>query len=173
MFFRNSKEIEIRDSSMHLNKEGRINDVSSKFMVMCKNYVSYYQDGQITLIHKKGSLHNILSCRPVSLFSNLNKVFENIIYNRSQSCCRTSNFIAKNQFGFRKNLNTELAALTFTDELLHVLEYKKMCYLFLLDYSACFDTLSRSILYDTLSRSILYDTLSRSIFYDTLSVNTL
>ena len=80
---------------------------------------------QITLIRKKGSLHNISSYRQVYLFSNLNKVFENIIYNRRQSFRRTSDFPAKNQFGFRKNLNSELAALTLTNKLLHVLKQKK------------------------------------------------
>ena len=42
MYFRQATETEIVESIMQLNKEGGINDVSRKFLIMCKNHVSYY-----------------------------------------------------------------------------------------------------------------------------------
>ena len=42
MYFRHAIETEIVESIMQLNKEGGINDVSIKFVCMCKNHVSYY-----------------------------------------------------------------------------------------------------------------------------------
>ena len=78
-------------SIMRFNKEGGINNISRKFLIICKNYVSYYlkdpfnfciisgispnvfKIAQITPTHKKGSLHNISNYRPVSVLSNLSK----------------------------------------------------------------------------------------------------
>ena len=42
MYFRNTTKTDIIESTMYLNKEGSINDVSRKFLVMCKHYVSIY-----------------------------------------------------------------------------------------------------------------------------------
>ena len=58
----------------------------------------------------------------------------------------------KNQFGIRKHRNTELVSLSLLDKVLQALEDKKYAICVFLDYSACFDTLSRSILYDKLER---------------------
>ena len=107
---------------MRLNNEGGINDVSRKFPVICKNFFSYcmkeifnfcittgvYPDvfkiAQITPSHKKGSLHIKSNYSPVSVLSNLSKVFENLIYNRLRSFCQRSIFHVKTQSGFLKNL---------------------------------------------------------------------
>ena len=40
MYFQSATETDIIKSIMHLNKEGGINDISRKFLVICKNYVS-------------------------------------------------------------------------------------------------------------------------------------
>ena len=42
MYFRNATETDVIESIMRLNKEGGINDISRKFLVICKNYFSYY-----------------------------------------------------------------------------------------------------------------------------------
>ena len=120
MYFRNAKETDVINSIMRLNKEGGINDVSHNFLVICKNYVSYYlkellnfcitpgvypnvfKNAQNTLILKKPSLHNISNYRPVFVLSNLSTVFENFIYNHIEIFCLTSKFLAKNQFGLKK-----------------------------------------------------------------------
>ena len=88
----------------------------------------------------------------MSVLDNLSKVFENLSYSRLQSFCHTSNFLAKNQFGFRKHPNSELAALSILDKILPVLEDEKYTMCVFLDYSAYFDNLSRSILYGKLER---------------------
>ena len=92
--FCQATETEIVESVMQLNKEGGIYDVSRKFLIMCKNHVSYYlkepfnfcidslvfpnvfKMAQIHPIIKKGSLRNILNYRPVSVLNNLSKVFK-------------------------------------------------------------------------------------------------
>ena len=41
MYFQNVPETDILESIKLLNKEGDINDVSRKILVMCKSYVSF------------------------------------------------------------------------------------------------------------------------------------
>ena len=114
----------------------------SSFFI-CKSHVSYYlkeifkfcidslvfpnvfKIAQNTSIHKKGSLRKISNYRHVSVLYNLSKVFENLLYIRLQSFCHASSFHAKNQFDFRKDRNTELAALSLLDKVLPALEDKK------------------------------------------------
>ena len=42
MYFLQATETETVYSIMQLNKEGGINDISRKFLNICKNHVSYY-----------------------------------------------------------------------------------------------------------------------------------
>ena len=86
----------------------------------------------------------------MSVLSNLGNVFENLIYNRLQSFRETYDLIAKNQFDYRNNRYTELAALTLMKNILPALEEKKYAICVFLGNSACFDTLSRSIPHDQL-----------------------
>ena len=57
---------------------------------------------------------------------------ETLLYNRLQSFCHASNFLAKSQFGFRKHSNTELAALSLHVKVLPAFEEKKMQYISLI-----------------------------------------
>ena len=115
----------------------------------------------------------------MSVLSNLGNVFENLIYNRLQSFRETSDLIAKNQFGFRKNRYTELTALTLMNNILPALEKKKYTICVFLDNSACFDTLSRSIFYVKLETygigvslnliKAYFAKMSQHVCYDALS----
>ena len=42
IYFRNATDTDLIESIIRLNKEGSINDISRKILVVCKNYVSYY-----------------------------------------------------------------------------------------------------------------------------------
>ena len=74
MYFRNATENDNIEFNMRLEKEGGIKDIYRKFLVICKNNVSYYQKevfnisttsgvypkvfkiAQITSLHKKSYL---------------------------------------------------------------------------------------------------------------------
>lgn len=53
-------------------------------------------------IHKQGDKTNISNYRPISLISNIAKIFERIIYNRLISFFEDCNILSENQFGFIK-----------------------------------------------------------------------
>ena len=98
--------------------------------------------------------YDFSNSKPVSVFSNPSKVFENIVYNTLQNFFKTFYFLAQNQVGFReeKNLNTELAALILLDKLLPALEEKIYAIWVFIDCSDCFDIFSPLISFDKLER---------------------
>ena len=109
---------------------------------------------QFTPIQKKFCPRNISKYRPVSMLSNIAKVFEKLIYKRLQVFGHTFNFLAKIQFGFRE---IPKPSVEFNGE---NTTYEEHAIYVFLNYCDCFDTPSRSILYDKLER---YGMLSVSL----------
>ena len=64
----------------------------------------------------------------------------------------SNGLLSASQFGFRENKNTELATLQLNDKILLAFEIRSYCIRVFLDFSACFDTISRNILYSKLSK---------------------
>ncbi|KAJ8704650.1 hypothetical protein PYW07_011838 [Mythimna separata] len=93
----------------------------------------------IILIHKKGPKDDIGNYRPISLISNVYKVFAKVILNR------ISNSLDENQpveqAGFRKDFST-IDHIHTTKQLIQKYnEYNKPIYLAFIDYSKAFDSL--------------------------------
>ena len=59
---------------------------------------------EIKLIPKGGDEHLLTNQRPISLISNLAKIYEKIIYNRIYSFISKHKILSEKQFGFIKNL---------------------------------------------------------------------
>jgi hypothetical protein len=60
-------------------------------------------------LHKAGDKHNMSNFRPISLLIAFSKVFEKIIYNRTNVHIILNKILTKEQYGFRNNLSTENA----------------------------------------------------------------
>ena len=69
--------------------------------------------------------------RPLSVHTNLSKLFENFVYDRLQKFCQSLIFLAQNQLSFRKNQSTDLAALSLLEKLLNFTQRVKISYTFL------------------------------------------
>jgi len=163
-------EDEIRKHIKLLKKEGDLNDISRRFLRLSIDYISVFicklfnmcidegvfpsifKIAKITPIYKKGAKNCISNYRPVSVLTNLNKIFESILFSRLNNYFSSFNLLSKNQFGFRKERSTELATLQLINKLLVSFENKKIAICVFLDYSACFDTISHEILYKKLER---------------------
>lgn len=72
-------------------------------------FPSKLKTAKLTPIYKKGDRRDPVNYRPISLLSSVSKVFERSIYNRIMSYLNQHNILAKEQFGFRPELSTELA----------------------------------------------------------------
>jgi len=75
--------------------------IINKSFVLGK-FPNLFKTAKVTPIHKKGSNDKVENYRPISLLSNLNKVFEKLMYKRLYSFLCRYDILFHKQFGFRK-----------------------------------------------------------------------
>lgn len=168
--FDHCNESEIRSMIMLLKNKGNLCDISVKFLKLCIDFISNilcklfnqcidealypdcFKTSRVTPIFKKGLRTKIENHRPISILCNIGKVFDSIIHDRFTNYFINNNILSDNQFGFRKNRNTELACIQLIDKILPSFTNGCYCICVFLDFSACFDTISRPILFEKLQR---------------------
>ena len=168
MYFSPCSEIELENEILAIKKRGNIRDISGKFLRLCSVPVSkilyrlfnlciekghfplVYKVARVTPVYKKGSRSEISNHRPISVLPCISKVFESIIYKRIQNYFISKGFLNKNQYGFRKKLNTEMAIFSLIDRMQIAFEDKCFGICIFLDYSKCFDIMCRYILFSKL-----------------------
>ena len=111
------------------NKSSRGHDsISNKLIkssqhILCKPltpninqmiHTNIYPNSQkIAKIFKKGDKLLFSNYRPISLLPSLSQIFERVIFFQITQYLDTNNLITNNQYGFRKQHSTELAALGY------------------------------------------------------------
>ena len=70
----------------------------------CIAFPSNFKNSEITPVHKKDSKNTESNYRPVSIFSNISKIYEKCIF--SQISNYFENVLSRYQFGFRKGYST-------------------------------------------------------------------
>ena len=84
--------------------------------------------------------------RPICLSNILSKVFENILYNRLEDYLYTTS----NQFGFKKNVGTEMCVFALKEVIRHYHTQGSHIFVCYLDATAAFDRISYSVLFKKL-----------------------
>ena len=101
---------------------------------------------KITPVHKKGSQVNLDNYRPISLLSNINKIFEKLMYDRVYKFLLTHNSFFKKLFGFREKHSTSHALISLTVQIRQALDNNKLVCGVFIDLKKAFDTVNHEIL---------------------------
>ena len=95
-------------------------------------------------LYKKDGRKGKSNCRPVSILSNLSKVYERCLYDRIYDFFENKSF--RYQCGFRKCFNTENALLSMVEKMLLACDKKEVCGAILIDLSKAFGCISHDLL---------------------------
>ena len=94
----------------------------------------------------KGSKLECNNYRPISLLSNINKIFEKIMYKRLYDFLEHNNCIFRNQFGFRAHHSTIHALISITEDVRQALDANNIACGVFIDLQKAFDTVDHEIL---------------------------
>lgn len=105
-----------------------------------------FKESVVVPIHKCESRLEIVNYRPISLISNIAKIFEKCFKQRLSDFLNKFNMLSSNQFGFRSNKNTETAIFELINLINESLNKNEKCLAIFLDLAKAFDTVPHSIL---------------------------
>ena len=100
----------------------------------------------IPIYKNKGDMLILSNFRPISLLSNINKIFEKLVHSRLYSFLNLHNYIYEFQFGFRSNHSTNYALLSLTESIRNALDGSNFACGIFLDFQKAFDTVDHNIL---------------------------
>ena len=106
---------------------------------------------QVIPVHKKGSTVatatvDCTNYRPISLLSNVSKIFEKVIHNKLYNFLNQNQCSYKHQFGFRKKHSTAHALIEITESIRVALDNGNFACGVFIDLLKAFDTVDHDIL---------------------------
>lgn len=103
-----------------------------------------FKCGKVVPIYKSGNQTDVNNYRPITILPAISKVLEKCVYSQTMSYLEQNNLLSNQQFGFRKNHSTELAASLFLDNIRKEIDLGKLCGAVFVDLCKAFDTISHS-----------------------------
>ena len=100
----------------------------------------------IPIFKLKGDALLVSNYRPISLLSNINKIFEKLVYSRVYSFLNLYNCIYELQFGFRAKHSTNNALFSLTETVREALDNSNFACGIFIDLQKAFDTVDHEIL---------------------------
>ena len=100
--------------------------------------------------------------RPISLLSNISKIFEKIIHARLSVFLSTNNILNEKQFGFRNQHSTNHDLIEITEKNKKGCDSGKFVCRVFLDFQKAFDTVNRDILLKKLALSTMEYVISQT-----------
>ena len=130
-----------------------LNDISN---ILAKIFNSSFLSGEfpkclkivkvIPVFKNKGSPLEVTNYRPISLLSNIDKIFEKIVHSRLTSFLNANNVLFNKQFGFRSKHSTSHALVSLTESIRSQLDAGNFSCSVFIDLQKAFDTVDHEIL---------------------------
>ena len=105
----------------------------------------------IPVFKNKGSILQCNNYRPISLLSNINKIFEKLMYTRLYNFLDIHNCIYNLQFGFREKHSTNHALFSITEKIREALDNNNFACGIFIDLQKAFDMVDHNILIQKLN----------------------
>ena len=121
-------------------------------LIECNIYPQCLKISKVFPVFKAGSKSSVENYRPISMLSTINKIFEKTLYNQLIEFINGENILNPNQFGFRKQHNSEMALnmlLKHTTEKIELNHKVVVCFL---DFSKAFDSLDHISIINKLNK---------------------
>ena len=109
-------------------------------------YPDQLKIAKVIPVFKKGDKLLVSNYRPISLLSNVNKIFEKLVYSRLYSFLEMHDCIYELQFGFRAKHSTQHALASLTELVRLALDEGSFACGIFVDFAKAFDTVDHSIL---------------------------
>ena len=100
----------------------------------------------VAVLKNKGDPRQVNNYRPISLLSNINKIFEKLVYSRLFSFLELHQCIFELQFGFRSKHSTNHALTSLTETIRDALDGSNFACGIFVDFQKAFDTVNHAIL---------------------------
>ena len=101
---------------------------------------------------KSGSTNNIDNYRPITVLPIVSKILEKCVYEQVITYLEENSLLCRQQFSFRKNRSTELAATCFIDDIHKCMDRGQYTGAVYIDLSKAFDTISHTSILAKLPR---------------------
>ena len=112
----------------------------------CGIFPNNLKIAKVIPVHKKESPLELTNYRPISILSNIEKVFEKLIYCRVYEFLKSNKVLYKEQFGFRKGYSTSQTLLNITQKIMDALDKGQFACGVFIDLQKAFDTVDHEIL---------------------------
>ena len=109
-------------------------------------YPDQLKTAKVIPVFKKGDKLLVSNYRPISLLSNINKIYEKLVYKRLYSFLNIHNCIYELQFGFRAGHSTNHALFSLTEKIRVALDTGNFACGIFVDFQKAFDTVDHEIL---------------------------